>query len=398
MTPRAVAALGFGQCVNWGVLYYAFAILVVPLERELGVATWAITGAFSLALLVSAGLAPVVGRLADRGYAPLMMQSSGVAAAVLLAMWTLSPSVQMLYLVWAGLGACMAATLYEPAFVIVGRAFHDSTARLRALAAVTLFGGLASTIFLPATALLVESSGWRGAVLVLAGALLVSALVMRLFVFRDTAARIERPFVNSPALVGIPPAPDRTSFLFVVGAVALASLASAGFAANLLPVLGERGISPGQAAFLGGCMGVMQLPGRLLLMNGAFAGVPARLLAVTLILHGIGLAMVAAAPSLLGVAAGALIFALGGGLTTLVRPHLIQTLFDTESAGYWNGRLARHQQVARAAGPLTIAWFGSALGYAPVFLIIAALFMVFALASDVRLSCAPESLRSSEPI
>ena len=219
-----------------------------------------------------------------------------------------------------------------------------------------------------------------------------------LFVFRETASGIETPFVNSPALVGIPPAPDRTSLLFVVGAVALASLASAGFAANLLPALGERGVSPGPAALLGGCMGVMQLPGRLLLMNGAFAGVPARLLAATLILHGIGLAMVAAAPSRLGVAAGALTFALGAGLTTLVRPHLIQTLFNTESAGYWNGRLARHQQLARAAGPLTIAWLGGAVGYAPVFLSIAAVFMVFALASDVRLSCASESLRSSESI
>jgi hypothetical protein len=40
MTPRAIAALGIGQCVNWGVLYYAFAVLVLPLARELAVPTW----------------------------------------------------------------------------------------------------------------------------------------------------------------------------------------------------------------------------------------------------------------------------------------------------------------------------------------------------------------------
>ena len=35
--------------------------------------------------------------------------------------------VVALYLVWAALGLCMAATLYEPAFMIVGRAFDDSS-------------------------------------------------------------------------------------------------------------------------------------------------------------------------------------------------------------------------------------------------------------------------------
>ena len=44
------------------------------------------------------------------------------------------PAVLTLYIVWAGIGVCMAATLYEPAFVIVGRAYDDPTRRLRALA------------------------------------------------------------------------------------------------------------------------------------------------------------------------------------------------------------------------------------------------------------------------
>ena len=30
MTTRAVWAIGLGQCVNWGVLYYAFGVLLVP--------------------------------------------------------------------------------------------------------------------------------------------------------------------------------------------------------------------------------------------------------------------------------------------------------------------------------------------------------------------------------
>src|ERR671912_767238 len=183
MTTRALIALGIGQCVNWGALYYAFAVLVVPLQRELGVETWVVTGAFSLALLMSAALAPSVGRWGDCDQGPLVMQIGGVAAAVLLVVWTLVPGVVVLYLVWAGLGLCMAGTLYEPAFVIVGRAYQDPAKRLRALAAITIFGGLASTAFLPGAAFLVATVEWRGAVIGLAIALTVSTLLTRQCVF-----------------------------------------------------------------------------------------------------------------------------------------------------------------------------------------------------------------------
>ena len=31
MSKRAVWAIGLGQCVHWGVLYYAFGVLLVPI-------------------------------------------------------------------------------------------------------------------------------------------------------------------------------------------------------------------------------------------------------------------------------------------------------------------------------------------------------------------------------
>jgi hypothetical protein len=93
MTRRAIVALGIGQCVNWGVLYYAFAVLVLPLERELGVPTWVVTGAFSLAFLMSAATAPSVGRRGDRDRGAMVMQVGGFGAAALLVVWTLMPGV-----------------------------------------------------------------------------------------------------------------------------------------------------------------------------------------------------------------------------------------------------------------------------------------------------------------
>ena len=376
MSRRALIALGIGQCVNWGILYYAFAVLVLPLERELAVQTWVVTGAFSVALLTSAALAPAVGRWSDQDRGATLMQLGGISAAALLVAWTLTHGVLALYVVWGLLGLCMATTLYEPAFNIIGRAYEHPAKRLRAIAAVTIFGGLASTVFLPLTAGLLDAFGWRAAVLVLAGLIAASTGLLRTFVFRQLSTTSTTGFVTSPCGSNSGFRPPH--FWLIAATFALASLASAAFTANLVPALGERGLSPQHAALLGGVMGLMQLPGRALLMNGAFAASPWTLLTGSLALHALGLASIALVPSTTAVVAGAMVFALGAGLTTLVRPHLVQTLFSS-GVGHLNGRIARQQQLARALGPLAVAWAASNVSYANVFVLMGVTFVLTAL-------------------
>jgi MFS family permease len=378
MTRRALIALGVGQCVNWGVLYYAFAVLLVPLEEELGQPTWVVTGAFSLALLMSAVLAPHVGAWCDRGRGSLVMQVGGFVAALMLVLWPFAPGVGALYAVWGVLGLCMAASLYEPAFVVVGRSFVDPQRRLRALAAVTLFGGLASTIFLPTTALLVTSLGWRGAVLVLAAVVAISTAVTRTVAFGGSrlprrANPHQTGVISAGRQPGVPP-----GFGIVTAIFAVATFASAGFGANLIPALGERGISPSTAAVLGGLIGVMQLPGRAVLMNGAFRATSSQLLTLSLALHAVGFLGVAFASSPVTAAVGVSVFALGAGLTTLVRPQLVQDMADAAGGGYLNGRIARQQQLGRAAGPLLVATVADLSSYAAVIITFAVVFLIWA--------------------
>src|SRR5687767_11473706 len=187
MTPRAVWAIGCGQLVNWGVLYYAFGVLMVPVEQSLAAPRWRVAGAFSTGLLVSAIAAPAIGRLADRGQGPVVMQAGGLIAAGLLIAWALVPTLWMTYVAWTGLGLCMAAILYEPVFAIVGRAFNDAADRLRAIATVTIMGGLASTVFLPGTTLLVERLGWQAATVALAMVIASTTLAVSRLAFRDLA-------------------------------------------------------------------------------------------------------------------------------------------------------------------------------------------------------------------
>jgi MFS family permease len=375
VTRRAVVALGVAQCVNWGVLYYAFTVLVVPVSVDLGTSPWVATGAFSLALLVSALLSPIVGARLDRGRGPAMMRAGGWSAAALLLLWAAVPGVASLCVVWIGLGACMATTLYEPAFAIVARSQADPAERLRALALVTVFGGVASTVFLPSTDLLVRTVGWRMAVVALAAAVAASTVLTQAVVPVDV-----RPGAFGPGPVGADPAhalPDGAgrAFLWAVLTFGFASFASAGLTANLVPALAERHVHPATTALLGSTIGVMQLPGRVLLSAGALAGSPARLIAVSLALQAAGLVGVALASSVVGIAAALMVFAGGAGLSTLARPHFTQTSFGVGRAGYLNGRLARWQQLARAAGPIGAAVLASGAGYGAV---LGGLAMVFA--------------------
>jgi MFS family permease len=75
--------------------------------------------------------------------------------------WSRAGSVLALYLAFAGIGLAGAAVLYEPAFATLN-AYFD-TQRQNALLTLTMVAGLASTIFVPAAALLITHLGWRDA-------------------------------------------------------------------------------------------------------------------------------------------------------------------------------------------------------------------------------------------
>jgi MFS family permease len=352
--------------VNWGVLYYAFAVLLQPVQADLGVPAWLVTGAFSVALLVSALLAPAVGRWSDRGHAPRAIVLGGIGAAILLGVWALVPGLLTLYVVWAALGVCMAAALYEPAFAIVTRAHASAEQRLRTLAVVTLFGGLASTVFLPLTAGLVALAGWRAAVSVLAGLLVVSTALTLVGVTRSGGAVT----TTAPTRGAASPIDSTGRVRFLTLVFGVASLASASFMANLVPALGERGLPPTTAALLGGMFGVMQLPGRALLVSRRITLSGDGLLAVSLALQALGLVVVAAVPTRTAVAIGVMTFAAGSGLTTLARPYLVQTAFPLAHAGVVNGRLARAQQLTRAAGPFAASSAASLTSHAIVLAVV----------------------------
>lgn len=380
MTRRAIWAVGLGQCVGWGVLYYAFSVLIVPVERDLGVARWVVVGAFSLALLVSALVAPRVGRLVDRGHGPFVVQAGGLAAAGLLAVWALAPNVYLSYLIWAAIGLCMSAVLYEPVFAIVGKAVGDAGDRLRAIATITIFGGFASTVFLPLTGALVERLGWREAV----GVLAVGLALTTLAVHRLSFANLSRPGGVPAGLgdaAGVPSGDggERPGLAQMIAVFTGSSFVGAALATNLVPALIERGLSPTTAAAFGGLFGVMQLPGRFLFVHHNRSVSPMMVLAGSLGLQITGLLSLAASRSFAAIAVGVALFAFGSGLAVLARPYFVLVFYGSGRAGEMNGMFARPQQLARAAGPVCAAALAGVTGYGVLFGLLAAGLLIVAM-------------------
>ena len=73
-----VGALSVTETVSWGILYYAFAAFLLPMRDDLGFSTAQLTGAYSLALAVSAAAGIAVGRYLDR-HSPRALMTARLA-------------------------------------------------------------------------------------------------------------------------------------------------------------------------------------------------------------------------------------------------------------------------------------------------------------------------------
>jgi cyanate permease len=338
---RIVAMLAVTETVSWGVLYYAFAVFQVPMRAELGFSTATMAGAFSVAVLVTGVAAVPAGRWLDRHGARALMTTGSVAAVLLVVAWSRVHTVLGLYLVFAGIGLVSAAVLYEPAFAVVVRWF--STARSRALLAVTVVAGFASTIFLPTSDALIRALGWRDALLVLAAALAVTTVLPHALVLRrdpaDLGLHPDGAVSSTPSAPLSRPARLGTTarwalrdplFCWLTLAFAANSLAVIVVAVHLVPFLREHGHSSAFAAAATGALGALSVTGRLAVTGAARRWSTASVIAVAFAVQGVAvMVLLAAGSSTSGAVLFVLLFGLGFGVGTIARPVLFADAFGT---------------------------------------------------------------------
>lgn len=385
--------LSFTELVSWGILYYAFSVMIVPMGRDLGWSRVEMTAAFSVGGLI-AGLCGIpVGRWVDRHGARALMTVGSIAATVMVLAWSAVDTLPAFFLIWAGIGLTMSAVLYEPTFVVVATWFRRD--RNRALAVLTFVGGLASVVFLPLTTWLVEWRGWREALAILAAILAVTTIIPHALFVRHRPADLDlepdggrRSDVVHETRGNPTPQPAQShqeqedatlghalhspAFWWMASSFATIWGCAVAVQIHLIPYLQDEGFSPAFAATATGAIGLLKLPGRVV-----FAPVADRyghrvVATAVFLLHATAIAALALASSAAGVFLFVALFSAGNGVLTLMRASLVADVFGIRAYGSISGTMAFVTQAAMAAGPLVVSLLVAAWGgYTPVFWVLA---------------------------
>ncbi|OQO95151.1 MFS transporter [Saccharomonospora piscinae] len=390
---RALAALCVTQITSWGVLYYAFPVLLTEINTATGWSLPWLTAALTASQLVSALVGIPVGRWLDR-YGPRVVMTTGSVLAVgsLIAV-ALAPSLAWFGTAWAVAGIAMGAVLYPPAFAALTRWYGPD--RVRALTMVTLAGGLASTVFAPLTAMLSAHLDWRGTYLALAAILGVLTVPAHWFGLRLPWPPAPRPGARHHSADPARVARSR-AFLALVVSLSVAAFATFAVVIHLVPLLAERGIGTATAAVALGLGGAGQVAGRL-----GYAALTRRT-TVRARTAGILLAM-AVTTALLGVfttvaalVVAAVVAGMARGMFTLVQATAVTERWGSTHYGRLTGLLSAPLTVTMALAPLAGAALAELLGgYAVTFVLLGALTVaasVLSLAS-VPTTSAPAATR-----
>lgn len=332
--------LAVTETVSWGILHYAFSVFLTPMERELGWSRAELTGGFSLSLLVMGAMAFPVGAWIDRHGPRLLMTLGSIAASLLVMAWSRVTDLTTFYLIWAGIGVCAAAVLYEPAFAVIATWFTRK--RGRALAIITFAAGLASTIFVPLSDVLLNAVGWRDATLYLGVLLAVTTILPHALILRRRPADLglvpdgEPNRITSdtpPVNVSLSGALHNRFFWMLTAAFTLSFLAASAIRVHFIPFLIDSGIDASSAAVASGAIGIMQVIGRVF-----FAPLEARYSARAMVtgvfvMQAASMLILLAGPSALIIGAFLIIFGTSFGAKTLARAAVIADLFGASHFG-----------------------------------------------------------------
>ncbi|MCY3864732.1 MAG: MFS transporter [Chloroflexi bacterium] len=331
--------LAITETVSYGVLFYAFPVFIAPMEAEFGWSRGALSGAFSLSLLIAGLVALPIGYWLDKRGARLLMTAGSIGATVMVLLWSRVDRFPEFVAVMALMGFFGAAILYEPAFAVIATWFARK--RGRAMAIVTFIAGFASTIFTPLSHALLEAYGWREAILILA--IILGAITIplhALFLRRNpadlgletdgeanTAQASESPITNLRAVL------RSRYFWLLTMAFSLSTLSIYAVRIHFIPLLISVKIQPGSAALASGAIGVMQVVGRMI-----FAPVEARFSSRTMAIGVFALLSVSLAILLLGSAPWLVVlfvalFGMAIGSHTLTRPLMVADAYGAAFYG-----------------------------------------------------------------
>lgn len=347
--PRRVVitALGITQIFAWGASYYLLTVLAAPIAAETGWSLTMIIGGLTLGLLAGGTISPRIGRLIDtHGGSPILSLSS-ISFGIGLCLLGFAHHFTVYLAGWMAIGAGMASGLYGAAFATLGRAYGSESRS--AIAALTLWGGFASTVCWPLAAFLVSQFGWRGTCFIYAGIQFLLCLPLHYFLMpraasAAAAAKIENlaPPIFSPE--------QRQAFYLFATMITFGGIVAAMVAVNLFTLLQARGLTLASAVALGAMIGPAQVAARLVEISFGHRYKPIWTMIASTGLIACGLVLLWYGPPV--VALAIILHASGNGIWSIARGTVPLALFGPAGYATLMGRLEMPNLIAQAIGPV----------------------------------------------
>ena len=366
-----ISALGVVEILAWGSSFYLPAVLAGPIAADTGWPLAWVVGGLSIGLLVAAFASPRVGLAIHRhGGRPVLALAALLLAAGHVVLG-LAPNLPVFLAGWLVIGLGMGCGLYDPAFATLGR-LYGAEAR-PAITTLTLWGGFASTVCWPLSALLVEQVGWRGACLAYAGLHLVVTLPLVLGLVPPAPAA-EPGTAGTHRMAEPLTARERRVFLLMAGVLVLGGAVMTLVSVHLIALLQARGVALAAAVSYGALIGPAQVAARVVEMAAKGRHHPLWTLTVAMILVALGLALLAAGLPAVGVAL--VLYGAGNGIYSIARGTVPLALFGPDRYPVLVGRLARPGLVAQALAPslgaMALTYGGADAAYGLLFAMAAA--------------------------
>ena len=360
---RIVWPLAIAETIVWAALYYTFPALLLEWERDLGWSKIELTGALTLALLISAAAAPFAGRFIDKGHGRALLTGSALAGASLLIALSQVTQLWQFYAVWFLIGLTMAGCLYDACFAVLTRVMAGRAKR--AITLVTLIAGIAGTVSFPSANALAAALGWRGALIVFSGVIMIVAVPL----FWHACGAAENQPYDKPLPVGRKKEAVlrliRSPLFWCLAICFISTAFNHGVLINhLLPLLDERGVNKETAILAISMIGPMQVSGRLAMM-AAERHISTSALFITstiaALVAALSLYNASIIPTLL--VSFVLFQGAGHGIISILRPVIIAEYLGRKDFGLMAGLLAAIYLVGYALAPSMGAFIWKIGGY-----------------------------------
>jgi MFS family permease len=367
-----VLALGITQIIAWGTTLYALGVLGKPIAADTGWSQSLVFGGLTVGLLVSSAISAFVGRFMDRRGGRLTMSAGSIFIAVGLVLLAMVQGPYAYLAAWAFLGVAMRLSLYDAAFAALVQV-TPSRGR-RAISYLTLFGGLASTVFWPIGHELHAAYGWRTTLLIFAAINLVICLPLHWYGLarRETPEQAEKArsadsATAAPEGAHLEGAARTIAMALFSVIVAASAVVFGGMAVHLVPLLEAAGLGAGAAVIVASTKGPAQVAGRIWDLTLARKWHPIDVGRVSIAFMPLSfLVLMLGGASLYTAVAFTLLFGISNGLVTIMRGAVPLALFGTKGYGEVLGILATPYLLLAALAPGALALVVERYGYGAV--------------------------------